>query len=67
LHREVFMKFAVNDSCIGCGACDSICPEVFSTGASGKAQAIEKDVPLSAEASAEEARKSCPVGAIERK
>ena len=58
------MKYKVNDSCIGCGLCESSCPEVFNI-RGDVAVAIEGEVPKSALASAAEAKKSCPVGAIE--
>ncbi|MDD5922143.1 MAG: ferredoxin [Eubacteriales bacterium] len=60
------MKFRVNDGCIGCGLCEGTCPEVFAVKDSGKAEAIDSDVPAEAEASAQEAMDGCPVGAIEQ-
>lgn len=60
------MKYTVNDDCIGCGTCESICPEVFTMGEDGLAHAIEEDVPADAEDSAEEAMEACPVSAIEQ-
>ena len=58
------MKYKVNDSCIGCGLCESTCPEVFSI-QGDVAVAIDAEVPESALASAAEAKDGCPVGAIE--
>ena len=58
------MKYKVNDSCIGCGLCESTCPEVF-TIKGDVAVAIDAEVPESALASAAEAKDGCPVGAIE--
>ena len=58
------MKYFVNDSCIGCGLCESTCPEVFSI-QGDVAVAIKGEVPESALASADEAKEGCPVGAIE--
>ena len=58
------MKYFVNDNCIGCGLCESICPEVFSI-QGDVAVAIEGDVPATALATAAEAKEGCPVGAIE--
>ena len=53
------------DTCIGCGLCPSICPEVFSMNDDdGKAEAIPDDVPDEAQDDAEEAAASCPVEAI---
>lgn len=59
------MKYRVNENCIGCGLCAGICPEVFSMTDEGVAKAIETDVPPESEATATEAKDSCPVGAIE--
>jgi ferredoxin len=56
------MAVTVNDSCIACGACESICSEVFS---------IEDKAVVNATAvadnidSVKEAADACPVGAIE--
>lgn len=58
------MQYFVNDNCIGCGLCASICPEVFEMTDTGLAEAVDQDV--SAE-SAEEAMQGCPVNAIEHK
>ena len=33
------------DTCIGCGACPSICPEVFSMDDDGLAKAIDSEIP----------------------
>ena len=58
------MKYKVNDSCIGCGLCESTCPEVFRI-EGDVAVAIEGDVPEPALSAAAEAMEGCPVGAIE--
>lgn len=60
------MKYKVNENCIGCGLCTSVCPAVFEMGSSGLAQAKESEVAAEQEAAAEEAMGGCPVGAIER-
>ena len=57
------MKYRVNDDCIGCGNCESVCPEVF-TVTDGRSNAKEV-VPEGAEAAAEQAKEECPVSAIE--
>ena len=49
----------VNDSCIGCGACVSICPNSFEMGDDGKAKGKESSE------CAEAAKSACPVSAIE--
>lgn len=58
------MKAYVNESCIGCGMCNSICDEVFEMNADGLAEATGV-VTAENEASVREAMDSCPVGAIE--
>lgn len=59
------MKFFVNEDCIGCGLCSSVCPEVFSMTDDGVAKALEADVTDSTAACAQEAAQQCPVSAIE--
>lgn len=61
------MKFIVNERCIGCGLCTSLCPEVFSMEYSPVAHAVEGDVPAEVEITALDAQASCPVEAIESK
>lgn len=51
-------------TCIGCGACPSICPEVFQMNDDGLAEAYVNPVPSNLEASAKEAADGCPVDAI---
>lgn len=48
------------EKCIGCGACEAVCPAVFVL-KNGKAEAREKKTK---EACAKEAADSCPVQAI---
>lgn len=58
-------KVSVNDKCIGCGLCTSICPEVFEINENGKSQVKEG---VNVEEYSErilEAKDSCPVSAIE--
>ena len=59
------MKYVVNEGCIGCGLCAGTCPEVFSMGDDGLADAIDAEVPAEALDTAAEAKENCPVGAIE--
>ncbi len=59
------MRYFVNENCISCELCTTICPEVFAIGNDGFSHAIKEDVPEDCEASAEKAMESCPVAAIE--
>jgi len=61
------MKFYVEpDLCIACGACISLCSEVYDWDDDGKAKAIEGDVPAEVEDSATEAMEACPTEAIKK-
>ncbi|MFH1375599.1 MAG: ferredoxin [Patescibacteria group bacterium] len=57
---------SVNSTCIGCGICASIAPEVFEMN-SETGLSVVKDKEFSEEdlAKAREAQAACPVGAIE--
>ena len=58
------MKFSVDQElCIGCGACEGTCPEVFEL-QNGKSQVKLDPVPEAHQASALDAEGACPVGAI---
>ncbi|HHW00932.1 MAG TPA: ferredoxin [Clostridiaceae bacterium] len=50
--------------CIGCGLCESLCPEVFRMADDGLAKAIEGDIPESSEDCAKDAESQCPTEAI---
>jgi len=52
------------EACIGCGACPSICPEVFEMDEDGLAVALDEHVPADKEESVQEAAESCPTEAI---
>ncbi len=56
------MNVKVNDSCIACGACESICDAVFSV--EDVAKVNEAEVAAN-EDCVKEAADACPVGAIE--
>ena len=57
------MRYVVNDSCIGCGLCEAICPEVFEL-LDGHAAARNVDALMQ---EAEDAMDGCPVQAIEHR
>jgi ferredoxin len=58
------MKAIVNeDTCIGCGLCESVCPEVFKM-SGNKAVVYVNPVPVQTEASCKQAVDECPVAAI---
>jgi ferredoxin len=50
------------DTCIGCGACESVCPKFFKL-ENGKSNVIVQPEESDKD-SVEEAIKTCPVGAI---
>lgn len=52
------------ESCIGCGICESTCPEVFKMGDDGTAEAIDQEIAETLMDSANEAKDSCPVECI---
>ncbi|ELC8443486.1 ferredoxin [Clostridium perfringens] len=59
------MKAVVDkDTCIGCGLCPTIAPDVFDMDDDGKAHAIVDEVPENSKEAAQEAEESCPVAAI---
>ena len=55
------MNVKVEDSCIACGACESICDKVFTVEDMAKVNGAEV---AANEDSVKEAAESCPVGAI---
>ena len=60
------MKVKVNkEKCIGCGMCINLVPEVFEFGDDNKSQVKEGVDFESKRKEIEEAKKSCPVRAIE--
>ena len=60
------MKLKVNkDLCIGCGACQAVCPEVFEIEDDGFAGVIVDEVKDELKEDAIDAKEGCPTGAIE--
>ena len=53
-----------HDTCIGCGVCPSVCPEVFEMRDDGLSHVIVDTVPAGAEDAAKDAEESCPLDAI---
>ena len=60
------MKYVVNENCIGCGLCISICPDYFTMADTGKSVALDAPVPTEHEGEAANAAYGCPVDAIEQ-
>lgn len=58
------MKAKVNEGCIACGMCVSICPKVFRFNDDGVAEAYN-DITEETEEAAEDARNGCPVSVID--
>ncbi len=55
-------KVSVDDTCVACGACVEICPEVFVL--EGELATIIKDADLTLDTKIIEAAEACPVEAI---
>ena len=55
------MKVRVDDGCIACGACESVCDAVFKVEDVAK---VNESAVADNEASVKEAADACPVGAI---
>ena len=59
--NKKFMAISVNqETCIGCGACISLCPDVFKLNDGGKSEVISQENTECAK----NAAASCPVQAI---
>lgn len=54
----------IEDACIGCGACVSICPEVFQFNYQGLAHVINDNIDESLKERVMDALESCPTNAI---
>ena len=53
------------DLCIGCGACQAVCPEVFEIEDDGLASVIVEEIPEELSEDALDAKEGCPTSAIE--
>ena len=58
------MKVKVNEGCISCGACVTLCPEVFQFNDEGTAEAVGNVSEENLER-AKSARDGCPVDVID--
>lgn len=59
------MKVTIDqDLCIGCGLCESVCPQIFTIGKNEKAEVHENVDPAPYASEVEEAADGCPVSAI---
>lgn len=59
------MKVVVNrDNCIGCGACEALCPEVFQIDDEGLSTVINNEINEELNEKVTEAMESCPTSAI---
>lgn len=59
------MKLKVDkDLCIGCGACQAVCPQVFEIEDDGLAGVITNDIDKTVEEDAIDAKEGCPTNAI---
>ena len=56
--------FVDKDTCVGCGVCTAICPEIFEMGDDGIAEASENEIADNLIESAKDAQEQCPVSAI---
>jgi len=64
--EDTTVKASIDDSCIACGLCADVCPEVFEMPDDAEIAKVKVDeVPADAEASCREAAESCPVEAIQ--
>lgn len=54
----------LKDVCIGCGACQAICGEVYEIGDDRLAEVIVEEVPENVEEDAMDALENCPTAAI---
>ena len=56
--------FVDKETCIGCGLCPEVCPDIFEMDDDGLAIARDIEIPEDIEDSAKDAEESYPVAAI---
>jgi ferredoxin len=56
--------FVDPDTCMGCGICEGLCPEVFSLGEKDYAMVLLDPVPAEFEDAVKDAMDQCPESAI---
>jgi len=60
------MKASVDKStCLGCGVCVDVCPDVFELDEEGMAKSKVDEVPAEAESACRDAAEQCPDSAIQ--
>lgn len=63
--EDIKMKgFVDKDTCIGCGICVGVCPDIFEMDVDDLAVAKEIEIPEDVLEAAKEAADQCPVAAI---
>jgi ferredoxin len=59
------MKVTIDEKgCIGCGLCESICPEVFKMNGENRAEVMINNIDKKYEPDCKEAAADCPAGVI---
>lgn len=56
--------YVSQETCISCGFCEGVCPEVFELNDEGKSVTIADEIPNEFLSTAKDAESGCPVDAI---